>query len=67
MLLGYARVSTTEEYTAAQVVALKTVADATRLFKVNPATVSRHMAQAYLANPQKPASRSGSKKTTYAK
>jgi len=67
MLLGYARVSTTEQGTAAQVVALKTAADAARLFKVHPATVSRLLTQARLANPQKPASRSGSKKTACAK
>ena len=51
MLLGYARVSTTEQETAAQEVALKTAADAAQLFKVHPATVSRLLAGASLANP----------------
>lgn len=45
----------------------KTAADAARLFKVHPATVSRLLAQARIANPQKPASSRSSKKTPYAK
>jgi len=45
----------------------KTAADAARLFKIHPATVSRLMAQARLANPQKPASSRRSKKTSYAR
>ena len=48
MLLGYACVSTTEQETAAQVVALKTAADAAQLFKVHPATVSHLLTQATL-------------------
>ena len=67
MLIGYARVSTTEQETAAQVVALKTAAEAAPLFKVHPATVSRLLAGTSLANPQKPGSRCSSKKTGYAK
>lgn len=45
----------------------KTAADAARLFKIHPATVSRLLAQDRLANPQKPALNRRSKKTPDAK
>ena len=48
MLLGYARVSTTEKDTAAQVATLKT-ADSARLFKVHPASVLRLLTQVRFA------------------
>ncbi len=41
----------------------KTAADAARLFKIHPATVSRLLAQACVANAQKPASSRNRKKT----
>ncbi len=45
----------------------KTAADAARLFKIHPSTVSRLLAQARLGNPQKLTSSRSSKKTPYAK
>jgi hypothetical protein len=45
MLTGYARVSTDDQETAAQVAALK-AADAARLFKIHPSTLSRLLARA---------------------
>lgn len=67
MLVGYARVSSTNRDPAPQVVTVKTVADEARLFKVHPVSVTCLLTQARHANPQKSASRSGSKKTGYAK
>ena len=87
MLLGYARVSTDDQDTAAQVAALKAAGcerifrekasggrwdrpelhrlldhDAARLFNIHPATVSRLLAQARVANAQKPVSSRNPKK-----
>lgn len=45
----------------------KTAADAARLFKVHPSTVSRLLAQARHESPQQPAASRGSKKTSYVK
>ena len=67
VVLTSARVFTTEQDTATQVVALKTAVDAARLFKVHPATVSRLLTQVRLGNPQKLTSSRSSEKTPDAK